>query len=268
MNRALVIVASAALVAAYFWGRAHASGVPASMPLYYSGYLTDSAGTPASDNHSFVVKLYSDSTTSTAACTFAMVAPVAAGRFRLQLDDSCATAVHENPDLFLELSVDSQPFPRSKLGAVPYALESANAQAVPFAGVSGITASTEWPGSISPDRIAPTATKGLVRTLDATGFSAFGGYIAVSAGTPSIAAWFGGSWYNSSAPVVRNSPGIFTVNFALGAFSPGPMCVASSGVGGVVASVNSASASNVQVVLMNGAGAFQDVAFFLFCYGR
>jgi hypothetical protein len=119
-------------VVAYRVGRARADGVPTVSPLYYGGVLDD-GGTPVEGMRNVTIRLWDAATAGTAACT--TVAPgtaFAAGRFRVELDATCASAVRANPNLWAEVLVDSTTFARTKLGAVPYALEAGRA-----AGASG-----------------------------------------------------------------------------------------------------------------------------------
>lgn len=119
-------------VVAYHIGRARADGVPTMSPLTYGGVLDD-GGRPVEGVRSVSVRLWDAASGGTAACT--TVAPTtifSAGRFRVTLDASCTAAVRANPNLWAEVIVDSSTFPRSKVGAVPYALEAGRA-----AGASG-----------------------------------------------------------------------------------------------------------------------------------
>ncbi len=119
-------------VVAYRVGRARADGVPTVSPLYYGGVLED-GGTPVEGMRNVTIRLWDAATAGTAACT--TVAPgtaFAAGRFRVELDAACTGAVRANPNLWAEVLVDSTTFARTKLGAVPYALEAGRA-----AGASG-----------------------------------------------------------------------------------------------------------------------------------
>jgi hypothetical protein len=60
--------------------------------------------------------------------TDAVSTPVLDGHFRVALDASCPTAVSANPDAFVEVVVDgTTSLGRSKLGAVPFAVETKHA---------------------------------------------------------------------------------------------------------------------------------------------
>ena len=127
----VLIVAAAvagALVAAWQVRRALAEGVPSTDPLYVGGMLTD-GGTPVEGARDLTVRLYVAPSGGSAVCTTsAPGTSVSGGRFRIALDAGCATAVHANPDLWMEVQVGMTTFPgRSKVGAVPYALEAGTA---------------------------------------------------------------------------------------------------------------------------------------------
>lgn len=119
-------------VVAYRVGRARADGVPTVSPLYYGGVLDD-GGRPVEGMRNVTIRLWDMASGGTAACT--TVTPnttFSAGRFRIELDAACTGAVRANPNLWAEVLVDSTTFARTKLGAVPYALEAGRA-----AGASG-----------------------------------------------------------------------------------------------------------------------------------
>jgi hypothetical protein len=128
---ALSMLVGAAVGVGYWAGRARAAGVPASMAMTYSGALTDANGTPLTGSKNILVQLYDMATMGTSQCT---VGPTAVtlgpgGSFSIPLPDACTTAIHATPDLWVEVFVDNTSFGRSKLGAVPYALEAATASA-------------------------------------------------------------------------------------------------------------------------------------------
>jgi hypothetical protein len=112
---------------AYRIGRARADGVPMVNPLYYGGMLDD-GGRPIEGARNVTVRLWDAATAGTTVCTTnAAGTAFSGGRFRVALDNACVGAVRANPELWSELQVDSTTFPRSKLGAVPYALEAGRA---------------------------------------------------------------------------------------------------------------------------------------------
>jgi hypothetical protein len=147
--------AAAAVLAAYFIGRARA-GIPTVTPLYYSGYLEDGNGA-VSDSKSITVNLFDAASQGNAICqsspsgATASKTQVTAGRFRIALDPSCTPALQGKSDVWIEVNVEGQALPRSKIGAVPYALTAGN---IDWSGVAGVSATTEWPGTIPLARVS------------------------------------------------------------------------------------------------------------------
>ncbi len=116
-------------VVAYRVGRARADGVPAVNPLYYGGVLND-GGRPVEGARNVTVRLWDAATAGATVCsTTAVGTTFTGGRFRVALDAACVGAVRANPELWAEVQVEGTTFPRSKLGAVPYALEAGRATA-------------------------------------------------------------------------------------------------------------------------------------------
>lgn len=116
----------------YLVGRVHADGIPAATPLVYAGVLEDS-GRPVEGNHAVTLRLWSAATGGSLTCPEASsTAAFAAGHFRQALDPGCTAAVQRSPDLWVEVLVDAASYGRSKLAAVPYAVEASRA-----AGASG-----------------------------------------------------------------------------------------------------------------------------------
>jgi hypothetical protein len=122
------VLLAAAFVLGYCVSRARASGVPATGALTYSGVLTDTAGAPLTGSKSILVQFYDAGTAGNTLCTIGpSMIPLVAGAFQVQLPEACTTAVHANPDIWVDVFVDGASVGRAKLGAVPYALESAAA---------------------------------------------------------------------------------------------------------------------------------------------
>lgn len=116
-----------------FAQRAGADGIAAETPMVYAGVLEE-GGALVSGERMVRLVLWDHATDSASAnkkCeTFPLEKTVVTqGQFRLPLDNSCTTAVHDNPNLFVELYVEGESMGRSKLGAVPYALEAGRAAA-------------------------------------------------------------------------------------------------------------------------------------------
>ncbi|HEY6081460.1 MAG TPA: hypothetical protein VIW29_21745 [Polyangiaceae bacterium] len=107
--------------------RARAAGIPAANALTYTGYLETPDGTPVSDGVSVTVNVWDALTNGTKVCaaSAASVTPIA-GRFQVPLPD-CQAAVGESADLWLEAVIDGTSLGRTKVGAVPYAVEAHHA---------------------------------------------------------------------------------------------------------------------------------------------
>jgi hypothetical protein len=115
--------------AGYAAGRARAPGVPTTVPMTYSATLTDAAGVPLVGPKNIQLQIWDAPTGGTSQCGLQPVSlPLVAGTFQLTLPPECTTAVHAHPDLWSEIFVDGASLGRTKLGAVPYALEADSAE--------------------------------------------------------------------------------------------------------------------------------------------
>jgi hypothetical protein len=148
------VVAATTMVGTRVW-MARAAGVPATTPLFYAGTLEDENGA-LSGSKSIVIHFFDAVSGGTEVCSPSPsgATQVTAGRFRVPIDGSCVDAVHKNPELWTEVSVDGQTLPRSKVGAVPYALE---AGAVQWGNVGGVDGNTAWPGTITAAQVTGKA---------------------------------------------------------------------------------------------------------------
>jgi len=127
----LALVASVGGGLGYLAGKARAVGIPASKPMTYSGVLTDAAGTPLSGMKNIQVQLWDMATAGTVQCTAGPTPlTLVAGSFQLALPDTCTAAVQSLPDLWAEVFVDGASLGRTKLGAVPFAVEATRASTV------------------------------------------------------------------------------------------------------------------------------------------
>jgi hypothetical protein len=125
----LMVTGVAALAAAavgYGVGRVRAAGIPAAKPMSYSGVLTDPNGAPLTGTRTIQVKLITPDGAQTCASD-PTPETLSAGSFSLPLPDTCTALVHANPDLFVEVLVDGTSIAKTKLGAVPYAVEAQHA---------------------------------------------------------------------------------------------------------------------------------------------
>ncbi len=104
-----------------------ADNMPPSVPLVYSGVLTDSVNKPISAG-AVDVKLYTSQTDGSALCGTKTPAPAGpAGQFSVTMEDACSEIVHTNPILWVGISVDGTDLPRSRVSAVPFAEKAVHA---------------------------------------------------------------------------------------------------------------------------------------------
>jgi hypothetical protein len=126
----ILSVGSIGAALGYATGRARAAHIPATEPLVYSGALTDAAGAPLSGTRNIQLAIWDQATLGSSQCATAptSVTLSAGGTFQLPLPDACIAVVHDKSDLWLEVIVDNVPLGRSKLGAVPFAVEADTAR--------------------------------------------------------------------------------------------------------------------------------------------
>lgn len=124
------MLASAALATAttLIVQQVRAAGIPAKNPLTYTGYLENPDATPVVTSKNIALAVYDAVTAGTKVCEVlsAPMVPVL-GRFQIALPDDCTAKVGASPDLWLEIAVDGAALGRTKLGAVPYAVEAGHA---------------------------------------------------------------------------------------------------------------------------------------------
>jgi hypothetical protein len=107
--------------------RARAAGIPDADPLTYTGYLEDGDGAPLTGAHSIDVTFWGSVDGTDDLCSGGNDnAELTAGRFQIPLPD-CAEAVKATPDVWVDVQVDGASLGRTKLGALPYALEAGRA---------------------------------------------------------------------------------------------------------------------------------------------
>jgi hypothetical protein len=109
--------------------RVFAVGIPAANTLTYTGVLEDANGVALAGSRNIQLQLWDAASGGTIQCaTSSTPVTLVGGRFQIPLADACATAVKGHPDLWVEALVDGASLGRTKLGAVPYALEAQQAQ--------------------------------------------------------------------------------------------------------------------------------------------
>ena len=139
-RRAFFVGLSSVLVpAAIFMAvKARAAGVPATNAMVYSGYLETAAGKPMTDPVDVELQVWDDLTSGKKVCALPSqkVTPNN-GHFDVTLPDDCTAAVSASPDLWLEPIIGGTSLGRSKLGAVPYAVEAGHAAHAGIAEAAG-----------------------------------------------------------------------------------------------------------------------------------
>lgn len=128
MPTVLLVVLGAAFAGGvgYLAGWARASGIPAQDTLSYSGLLTDAQGNALSGARTVAVALWSAQTGGVQRCASGPLSvTLVRGRFSVALPKACVDAVQAEPDLWAEVTVDKAAMPRTRLGAVPYAVVAA-----------------------------------------------------------------------------------------------------------------------------------------------
>jgi hypothetical protein len=134
-EQAFVVVASLALVGVGYALRAAASGIPGKNALSYAGVLEDANGA-VSGPHNVQIVVYDAAAAGNVLCqsTTASV-DVAAGHFAVQLPDACTTVVANHTDAWVDVLVDGSDTGRTKIGAVPFAVEASHAPNADSAGL-------------------------------------------------------------------------------------------------------------------------------------
>jgi hypothetical protein len=144
--------------------RVRAAGAPTTNALTYTGYLALLDGTAVNGSKNLALLAYDGATAGNLVCqVLSTPVVVTAGRFQLALPDVCATAVKAKADLWIDVQVDGASIGRTKLGAVPYALEASHAVSADSATAATGTLATSV-GDLTTRLTALEATN--VHTMD------------------------------------------------------------------------------------------------------
>ena len=142
------LIASSATLAlsagTFFAVSALAAGIPEIAPLTYTGYLETPDGTPLTKEAKVSLEVWNAATDGKSVCASktATVTPVN-GRFQVALPNECTKEVAANPDLWLAVTVDGTSLGRTKLGAVPFAVEAGHALSASTADEAAGTLATK-----------------------------------------------------------------------------------------------------------------------------
>src|SRR5262245_36590720 len=110
----MLMLAALALAFVGYGLHVHAEGAPSTQPLWYAGTVQDNAGAPLTGDHKVSVRLFNVQSGAVALCsTGPSTVPFELGRFRVELNATCADVMRKTSDLFVEVAVDdeSKPFP-------------------------------------------------------------------------------------------------------------------------------------------------------------
>jgi hypothetical protein len=135
MKKRLKVVASMAMLVVMGLGtaqfsieHARASGIPPTGAMTYSGILEDPNGNPQSGTRVLQIQLWDAATGGTSQCSVGPSSQeLVGGRFQITLSDACTSAVKAKQNLWIEIVMDGVSAGRTKLGAVPYAVEADHA---------------------------------------------------------------------------------------------------------------------------------------------
>jgi hypothetical protein len=185
----VAIVGSAAGVATVEVTRsALAAGTPVVTPLIYSGRLTE-AGAAVTGDRPISVFLWDDATSTDAVhrrCATIPAAPLVVrdGRFDIALDPTCRPVVESTGELWVEVQVSGTSMGRTKIGAVPYALEAQRAVSVERPVYVNKATGGQW--SLNAGYCGATAaTTGAFRSGSLTGWKAAKGLCEATCASPS-----------------------------------------------------------------------------------
>lgn len=127
-----------AALAIFVAAGSRAAGIPDADVLTYSGYLEGADGAPLTGKHSIAVSLWESAEATSDLCTRSMSGvELKSGRFQVPLPGECTDAIKANPNLFIDVLVDGASLGRTKLGAVPFAVEAGHATSADAATAGG-----------------------------------------------------------------------------------------------------------------------------------
>jgi hypothetical protein len=141
MNRSRTAVAAASgvillgILGGFFAGKALAGGIPPTAALTYSGKLEGAGGEPLPSPQTLQLRFWNDPSASAASnllCesgSAGTTVTLSSGHFSIKLPDTCTAAINTNANAYVELRVGDPlvSLGRTKIGAVPYAVEASHA---------------------------------------------------------------------------------------------------------------------------------------------
>ena len=143
-RRTLRVIATASGVAAivigaFSVGRSFAAGIPTTLALNYAATLQTADGVPMTGAHTLEVRFWNAKSGGATLCTSGEQNGIQLnlGRFSIALPDECTEAVKSTSEAYVEVVLDQVSLGRSKMNAVPYAVEAAHAVLATDAAKSG-----------------------------------------------------------------------------------------------------------------------------------
>lgn len=123
---ALLTLGMVAIGSRVSWVRA--DGIPTPTPLTYSGTLTE-GGVPVNDTRFIELALWdhesdTDPSHRTRCAVPSTSVRVEQGRFQVVLPEACSAVIHDTRNLWVDIRVSGAPLGRTKIGAVPFAVEA------------------------------------------------------------------------------------------------------------------------------------------------
>ncbi|MBK6534303.1 MAG: tail fiber protein [Deltaproteobacteria bacterium] len=107
-----------------------ADGIPGTSPMTYSGTLEE-GGVPVTGMRNVRLTVFDDATATDGAhircTTVAAGTAVTNGRFQVTLGNECTAVVRSTPNLWLDVEVAGTSLGRTKISAVPFAVEAGRA---------------------------------------------------------------------------------------------------------------------------------------------
>jgi microcystin-dependent protein len=141
MRGAILTLALGFVGLGYNQTRARADGIPGMLPLTYAGQLEE-AGVAVNGTRNLRLTIWDDATSTesgrTRCITTSQGAVITAGRFQVVLDNACTGVVRSTPDLWLEIEVNGSSLGRTKLSAVPFAIEASRASGLTAAAANAL----------------------------------------------------------------------------------------------------------------------------------
>lgn len=184
----------------YFVGTARAAGIPATGTMAYSGLIHDAQGEPIDAAElAIVLSLWDDPVATDARnrrCEARTRPAVTNGRFQVVLPEACVAAVRASPELYVEIALrDEAPLPRTKIAAVPYAVEAERAVVA--------TSATNATNSANATTLVGTVSQSLFRVSNSCATIAAGADdCSCNANEYAVS---GGAWAGSGPGVLSES---------------------------------------------------------------